>query len=446
MPISPGEILSREFWESIKLSGVSDGAAGVSRNWQSLDEHRRAETHEAYQGCATGYNITACLGKGAQAVVLEATNDAYPGRLFALKKFLTLDASLRQERAISLHEGKLQDPTLEFLVPVFAVVQDQTCPGQKIIVMDKAIGTLGDYLRRCGGHIPRDECRRIFYQLLAGLAELNRLAIVHRDIQPDNVLFYKLLVHDPSDGSQKSIVRAKIGDFGFARELCGDDKAESHLGTDPYMAPEFFETKKLQYASEVDVWSTGAVLLKMVCGQVPFASDVATARHKTHRTQAAIDRQLSSVFSKDADDKLCKQVLQRCLVVTHPHRRAQAHELLNLKWLESCHAMPSMVSAPTASQLGMRQELGLMSTFATPSPQSGVQASASSDESVPGGATEGSSSSNDTTMAEAMRESPSPSSQDALWSQEQLDAETHRHENLGRLIAEQKRKRAMLGI
>ena len=45
--------------------------------------------------------------------------------------------------------------------------------------MDKAIGTLGDYLRHCGGPIPRDECRRIFYQLLAGLAELNRLAIVH---------------------------------------------------------------------------------------------------------------------------------------------------------------------------------------------------------------------------------------------------------------------------
>ena len=106
------------------------------------------------------------------------------------------------------------------------------------------------------------------------------------------------------------------------------------------------------------VAGTGAVLLHMVCGQVPFASDVAdaTGRHKQQRTQAAIDRQLSSVFSKDdADGKLCKQVLQRCLVVLHPHKRAQAHELLNLKWLESCHAMPSIVSAPTASQLGMRQ-------------------------------------------------------------------------------------------
>ena len=143
-------MLCRELWEGIKLSSVSDGATGVSQSWQSLDEDRRlqiltlpllvvllcllymsspiccrAETLEGYQGCATGYDITASLGKGAQAVVLEATNDAYPGRLFALKKFLTLDASRRQERAISLHEGKLQDATLQFLVPVVAVVQDQ---------------------------------------------------------------------------------------------------------------------------------------------------------------------------------------------------------------------------------------------------------------------------------------------------------------------------------
>ena len=84
---------------------------------------------------------------------------------------------------------------------------------------------------------------------------------MQRDIKPENVLFYKLIVQDPSDGSQKSIVRAKLGDFGFARELCGDDKAESHLGTYPYMAPEFFATKKLQYASEVDVWSMGELLV-----------------------------------------------------------------------------------------------------------------------------------------------------------------------------------------
>ena len=42
-----------------------------------------------------------------------------------MKKFFSLDASKRHERVIKLHEEALQDVSLEFLVPVVEVVQDQ---------------------------------------------------------------------------------------------------------------------------------------------------------------------------------------------------------------------------------------------------------------------------------------------------------------------------------
>lgn len=86
-------------------------------------------------------------------------------------------------------------------------------------------GTLQQYKKK--QPIPEDEALFILYQLVNALDFLARNNVAHRDIKPDNV-FIKNGVF-------------KLGDFGFAGQK---SLYQTHLGTYPYMAPEFFLTNE----------------------------------------------------------------------------------------------------------------------------------------------------------------------------------------------------------
>ena len=48
------------------------------------------------------------------------------------------------------------------------------------------------------------------------------------------------------------------------------DEVETYCGTTYYMAPEFFDKKKYDYA--VDVWALGVLFFYMMFATVPFNS------------------------------------------------------------------------------------------------------------------------------------------------------------------------------
>lgn len=72
---------------------------------------------------------------------------------------------------------------------------------------------------------------------------LREKAIVHRDLKPQN-----LLLSGPPDQLQ-----LKIADFGFARQLGGQDMAATFCGSPLYMAPEVLEGD--EYNANADLWS-----------------------------------------------------------------------------------------------------------------------------------------------------------------------------------------------
>ena len=94
-------------------------------------------------------------------------------------------------------------------------------------------------------------------QIIQGIAFLNSLNIIHKDIKPDNVLFNK----------DKSVV--KIIDLGVSSQfdtsigMVEDDSG----GTWRYMSPEQFRG---QICLKSDVWAFGCVLLEMCTGHPPF--------------------------------------------------------------------------------------------------------------------------------------------------------------------------------
>ena len=156
---------------------------------------------------------------------------------------------------------------------------------------------------------------RIAREITAGLIEIHRHGMVHRDLKPDNIWL------------ERPRERVKILDFGLARKVKGDVKLTQTgavLGTPSYMAPE--QARGLAPDQRCDLFSLGCILYYMCCGVKPFAGDsllaVLTAIAVDHPTPVeelnpAIPQPLCDLImqllSKDREDRpnSAQEVLDR---------------------------------------------------------------------------------------------------------------------------------------
>jgi serine/threonine protein kinase len=99
-------------------------------------------------------------------------------------------------------------------------------------------------------------------QLLAVLETAHGLGIIHRDVEPANIII---------TGGQ-----AKLSDFGIAHSLADTRLTRSGiLGSQAYLAPELFDAHPLTPAA--DLWSLGATLYAATAGHGPFDRDTTSA-------------------------------------------------------------------------------------------------------------------------------------------------------------------------
>ena len=127
--------------------------------------------------------------------------------------------------------------------------------GHHFISMEYVDGEdLATLLRRIG-RLSGDKAAQIARQLCAGLAAAHEQGVLHRDLKPANVMI---------DGKG----RARITDFGLAREtemVAGED---ARSGTPAYMAPEQLAGREATARS--DLYALGLVLYELFTGQTPF--------------------------------------------------------------------------------------------------------------------------------------------------------------------------------
>jgi len=176
-------------------------------------------------------------------------------------------------------------------------------------------GTLADFLKSKTPIGFRQSIEDLAHDIIDGLAYLHSQNIIHRDLKPTNILLF-------SDGEK---LRAKITDFGIAKQADATAASTQLVGTVEYMAPEYFTTGNITKAS--DIWSLGVMLLEALSGTHPFG--------KT--TQGLSNEQIiHNILSKDITADMqnvtapFKDLITRCLMREANLRPQSAEELKGL--------------------------------------------------------------------------------------------------------------------
>jgi serine/threonine-protein kinase len=168
-------------------------------------------------------------------------------------KTIGLEQFVREARSAAAidHPGVVQIYEVNQNIDVFYIAME-LLEGGNLSSMVKASGPL-DVLRAC----------QLGAEAAEALGHAHRLAIVHRDVKPANLMLSR-------SG------RCKLTDFGLARI---DDPNDSYflgteaVGTPLYMAPEVARGEPATAAS--DIYSLAATMCFLLCGRPPYQGKTA---------------------------------------------------------------------------------------------------------------------------------------------------------------------------
>ena len=201
------------------------------------------------------FKIIKVIGRGSYGKVclvqFRQTNELFAMK--SLKKNVLIDED--QVESTLLEKNILQSLNHPFLVGMVFCFQTE----ERVFFVLPFLrgGELFQLLRQLK-YFPEPNVQ--FYASIIGLAldYLHKNGIVYRDIKPENVLLEE-------DGYLKLI------DFGMAKILKDEEKANSFCGTPEYLAPEIITGEG--HNRMADWWSYGALIYEMLFGIPPFFSE-----------------------------------------------------------------------------------------------------------------------------------------------------------------------------
>ncbi len=225
-----------------------------------MDEASKSPLADRLAGAlAESYTLESEVGRGGMGVVYSA-RDLKLKRRVAIK-VLPPELAYREEiRTRFLREAetaaRLSHPNI---VPIHAVGEAE---GLVYFVMGFVDGeSLAARLRR-RERLPPEEVRRIMKETADALGLAHAMAVIHRDIKPDNILL---------EGTRRRVV---VTDFGIAKALSGGGVGTLTgtgvvIGTPTYMSPEQAAGER-EIDARSDIYSLGLVAFEMIVGDPPF--------------------------------------------------------------------------------------------------------------------------------------------------------------------------------
>lgn len=278
------------------------------------------------------YQIKEELGVGSYSTCKRCVH-IVSGKEYAVKIVHKNSKDIQEEVEILLRYG--HHPNICTLRDVY---EDDS---NKYLVMELTTG--GELLDKIWEqkYLSERETAHIMEVLTKTADYLHRQGVVHRDLQPSNILF--------SDQSRKPET-IRIVDFGFAKQM----RAENGLLMTPcytanFVAPEVL--KKQGYDAAVDIWSLGVLMYTMLSGRTPFASGPEDTPEQILKNIGGGNIDMSGPSWEGVTD-LAKDLLSKMLHVD-PSERLDAKEVLQHPWVRNKATIPEkkMTITDTASRI-----------------------------------------------------------------------------------------------
>jgi len=259
-----------------------------------------------------GYRLRTLLQTGQSSQVFEVVEPT-SHRHFAMKLLLPEAASNPDQRKALFNEAEVGEKlTHANVIRIHKVNRNKETP--HFIMEFFPSGSLRLRLQAKDFAFIKDHSRKIFKSVATGLAYMNAMGYVHRDVKPDNILV-------------NAIGDTKIIDFaitrkvptGMARWFYRKGKPQ---GTPSFMSPE-------QIAGEIpearnDIYSYGCTLYELTTGRPPFRGttrDDLLTRHFKEKPAPP------SAFNQDLTDDFSAFVL-KLIAKKKADRPGNFHEVL----------------------------------------------------------------------------------------------------------------------
>ncbi|MCY3796539.1 MAG: protein kinase [Chloroflexi bacterium] len=201
------------------------------------------------------YDFEDLLGQGGYGVVYRARQEAVLREVaikIILPKYANQPDFIRRFESEAQVVARLEHP---HIVPLYDYWRepDSTC----LVMRYLRGGSLRDLIER-QGKLQSDVAGKILDQIASALTFAHRNGVVHRDVNPGNILL--------DEGGN-----AYLSDFGIAKEEGADDGAPDGaiVGTMAYLAPE--QIRGAEADRQSDVYALGITLYEMLSGLRPFA-------------------------------------------------------------------------------------------------------------------------------------------------------------------------------
>jgi len=257
------------------------------------------------------YTVLEEIGQGSFGSVCKIQRT--DGKIFVWKEISYGRMSEREKHQLVSEVNILRDLRHPNIVRFYDRIIDKQKARIYIVMEFCEYGDLANVIKqnkRRGELIPEDTAWKVFSQVVEALEWCHTRpegVILHRDIKPGNILL---------DANSQ----VKLGDFGLARVLKGNDLARTHVGTPYYMSPE--QVQGNWYNEKSDIWSLGCLTYELCALRPPF--EAASQHALGQKILTGSFARLPGRFSQE---------LQRCLewmLKSQPSSRPSARDLLGV--------------------------------------------------------------------------------------------------------------------
>jgi serine/threonine protein kinase len=217
-----------------------------------------------------------------------------------------------------IREKRLSHENLVAYFDAFEI-EHQSILGEKEVVEFGVMeympgGTIKSYLAKHG----KKDLILLLCQVLEGLHYLHTKGIIHRDLDPNNIL-----VDDTA-----TIPLAKIADFGISRDVSKVGVSSVLAGKPHFLAPEQIMGKVPGFG--IDFWAFGITVFYLVTGRYPFE---VPGGDDSINSNNAIQLRITSGL-KPEDTKGISEpyisVIEKCLVIDPDQRTDSAKALIQI--------------------------------------------------------------------------------------------------------------------